>query len=200
MEPHDRAFSATLPDPDASPVLDFAGCTHTGQHRASNEDSFLIATTEPSPGAMLLAVADGMGGQGSGDIASRTALNALAQSLFSSQPEGVFSVQAPGQISRLTLPNFRDQLTEAVHSADEDVRTKAQQPGVSSEMGTTLTVGYVCWPLLYVIACELVQRANAHGGRDNITIIVGQTSAREQMHHAPVPPNRRSLRDTQPML
>lgn len=52
-------------------VLAAAARTHIGLTRANNEDSFLA-------GARLLAVADGVGGAAGGEVASATAIAALA--------------------------------------------------------------------------------------------------------------------------
>ena len=46
--------------------------TDTGLVRGNNEDSFLVDATH-----VLFAVADGMGGHRGGEVASRTAIEAL---------------------------------------------------------------------------------------------------------------------------
>ena len=53
-----------------------AGATHVGLRRSQNEDAFLI---DPANG--LIALADGIGGQEAGDVASSEAINALQEYL-----------------------------------------------------------------------------------------------------------------------
>ncbi|MDR2551299.1 MAG: protein phosphatase 2C domain-containing protein [Desulfobulbus sp.] len=54
----------------------YAGLTDPGRVRANNEDGLLLV-----PEAGLFAVADGLGGLGAGDVASRTALGYLHRQL-----------------------------------------------------------------------------------------------------------------------
>ncbi len=152
--------------PAASPeiCMDFAASSHGGQVRRVNEDSFVIADVQPcisvraacdafeiptgrSQG-MLIAVADGMGGQGDGQLASRTALESMLRSLLNA-PHVSLSA-SPGKLGQLTIPNLRGSIESAIQYADCEIRRRAAAPDVSSKMGTTLTLGYVHWPLLYV--------------------------------------------------
>jgi protein phosphatase len=55
----------------ASVTLSWAAGTDVGHHRADNEDSFVVT-------APLFAVADGMGGHSSGDVASDAVVRGLA--------------------------------------------------------------------------------------------------------------------------
>ncbi len=54
--------------------IEYAGLTHVGMKRNHNEDSFLLV-----PEANLFIVADGMGGHSSGEIASRIAVEEIAE-------------------------------------------------------------------------------------------------------------------------
>jgi len=101
MSGQPAAELAASPRQDAR--VEAAGITDVGRLRSTNEDAFLIATLQrsinvhqASPGARgwfpgdpagtLLIVADGMGGQGGGDVASSTAVNAVASHLLNLMP------------------------------------------------------------------------------------------------------------------
>src|SRR6186713_654181 len=95
------APSATTPAPVA---LDAAGATHVGRKRERNEDAYFIATLQrsmivhdASPAAArgwlagqaagtLLLVADGMGGMGGGELASRVAVETVTEYLLNVMP------------------------------------------------------------------------------------------------------------------
>jgi protein phosphatase len=100
---------------------------------------------------MVLAVADGMGGMGDGDVASSVAIREAFQYLLNAMTWQALPVSDPAD--RGTLPSFpglREQLTDAVTGSDAAVRREGKRPGVSGAMGTTLTFAYVRWPVLYV--------------------------------------------------
>jgi serine/threonine protein phosphatase PrpC len=155
----------TLPSierPTAS--LDACGLTDVGRVRQTNEDSYLIATLQRSivvhdaspaargwfPGetaGTLLVVADGMGGQGGGDVASRVAVSTVSSYLLNWMPWGA----APADQAQRTgsLPGVRDQLSSAVVAGDQTVRRTGAKSG-APRMGTTLTMALVLGTMLYV--------------------------------------------------
>lgn len=142
------------------------GATDIGRQRERNEDAFFVGkllrtmfvqqtnvneqhATWLTGGTQgwLLVVADGMGGQGSGDIASRSAVVAVTEYLCTAMPWSVKDAEPRG--TAVSLPGVREQLVEAVSVGESTVRLAASKPNVSARMGTTLTLAYVLWPNLY---------------------------------------------------
>ncbi len=93
-----------------------------GLLRERNEDA-AAALTLPD-GSLLLAVADGLGGLPAGEVASRTALDALVERLRAQPP-----------------PDPVEGLHEAFEEANRQVR--AQQHGPHARMATTLVAALV---------------------------------------------------------
>lgn len=150
--------------PKADVALDAAGLTDVGQERDKNEDAYLIGTLHRSlvvhhasasaegwfagePAGTLLLVADGMGGQGGGDIASRTAVNAVSSYLLNAMPWAKPAVGAVDE--RDSLMGLRAGLSSAVLTGDATVKTVGAKTG-TPHMGTTLTAALVLWPVVYV--------------------------------------------------
>ena len=144
--------------------VDAAGMTDMGRVRARNEDQFLIAeldrqllirsssveSTAPTRWrcqrqAMLLAVADGMGGHAGGAMASQVVLDALAGYLLRNLPWAgdldEAALHAADQEARRALVYCQSRLTEV-----------ADRKGLlGGQPGTTLTAAYVSWPQLLVL-------------------------------------------------
>jgi protein phosphatase len=97
----------------------------------------------------LLMIADGMGGQGGGHVASQIAVNTVAGYLLNVMPW----VTAPAPIAAAhrdaSLSGVRYELSSALVIGDSTVKNKAVQ-STTPQMGTTLTMALVLWPVLYV--------------------------------------------------
>lgn len=107
--------------------------TDIGRRRQRNEDSMLVDAE-----LGLFAVADGMGGHASGDVASSEAVRVVAESL---RPHHA-------QIGKLADPNDREArvqveklLSEAVRAANAAIHQQAQELPGKSRMGTTFCGG-----------------------------------------------------------
>ena len=99
-------------------VAEHAERTDTGRQRRANEDAYHAR-------APLFAVADGMGGAQAGEVASGTAVDALAAGL----PAGDGSVE--------------ERLSRVVQDANERIHALSVADEDRAGMGTTLTAAYV---------------------------------------------------------
>lgn len=155
--------------------LDVAGRTDLGLEREINQDQFFIATLQrrlavwdtslpptsrgwlpPSTDGTLMVVADGMGGTDGGEIASSVAVRSVSEYVCNVMPwvdakqrEMDAAVDAGPVPLRATIPGVRTGLHHALVQGDSDVRDAAVSAG-GSDMGTTVTLAYLLWPLLYV--------------------------------------------------
>ena len=101
-----------------TPQNNFFGITHIGLVRKKNEDRYLIKELEDK--SVLLAVADGLGGEVAGDYAAEIIMEKLA---------GLYS--SSGKDIQLEL----DQLTRAM---DKTIYKKGQENEALEGMGSTL--------------------------------------------------------------
>jgi protein phosphatase len=84
MEPRltpENPLSSPFRAPASRPALhiEVAACTDAGLSRADNQDSYLVIEPSSADPWALFAVCDGMGGAAGGDVASRTAVEALRE-------------------------------------------------------------------------------------------------------------------------
>lgn len=119
----------------ASVTLVVGRRTDIGRERSLNEDSLLTLDIAPvfrsiSMPVGLFVVADGMGGHDAGDVASRLAVRAVAQSAAD-------AVLAPASVGD-PLPDAREWLTTAAQAANRAVYEQRKAAG--TDMGTTLVM------------------------------------------------------------
>ena len=142
--------------------LDVYGLTHTGKIRPENQDHFLVGSlrgrlnvrlsslpdTEKLPVeeervASFMMVADGVGGGRSGEEASRTALEEVAQFIT----EGAGCYFRAGESER----DFVAALEAAARSWHNAVRERAASDPDTVGMATTLTLFIGVWPWSYLV-------------------------------------------------
>lgn len=110
--------------PDQRPMrLTAASASHVGLVRRVNEDAACLVRMDGS-GAILAAVADGMGGHGGGDLASRLAVDALKHAALEPLPA--------------RPPERYRWLLQAITDADVSIRATAARSFGMSIMGATL--------------------------------------------------------------
>lgn len=98
----------------------FAARSDVGFVRKQNQDA--VAVRSDDDGLGLVVVADGMGGEAAGDVASSLALEAVTRVFF--QPE--------------TAAATVDRLTMAVQQANARIYEEARQVEPYAGMGTTI--------------------------------------------------------------
>jgi PPM family protein phosphatase len=126
--------------------LAIATCTDVGRKRRNNEDKCLVLSLDErkqfdgqmaakfrlGPLGVVLAVADGMGGHQSGEVASALCTEALATELLRRVSEG-----------KLPRENPQSLLAEAVQALNEAIYTTAGRKPEFHGMGTTLTAAWL---------------------------------------------------------
>lgn len=143
--------------------LDLYGLTHAGRVRAENQDHFLLCTVHPQvvihgtslpePDglplrgqrlATIMLVADGVGGSAAGSRASRLATEAVTRFVSS-------TLRCYHTVGTSSEKEFMDALRSAANEAHDTVRAEAMTELAGRQMATTLSLGIVVWPWLYVL-------------------------------------------------
>ncbi len=154
-----------------------AGRTDIGKHRESNQDQFLIADLHKSmlietsslkldcqarlygrSFGRLLMVADGMGGHQAGSRASLLAIDLLINQL-------VNGMRWPTQVTAEEESRFVDDLKRLFETAHKLIVRESETHPELRGMGTTLTMCYIIWPMMYVVhagdsRCYLIRDEN----------------------------------------
>lgn len=143
--------------------LDLFGLTHPGHVRAENQDHFLLCTVHPQvvvhatslPGmdmlpmrgqrlATLMLVADGVGGGVQGGEASRVAAESVTRYVAG-------ALRSYHEVGSRGDEHFLEALRAAALEAHGAVRAEAAARAITRTMATTLSLGIVVWPWLYVL-------------------------------------------------
>jgi protein phosphatase len=169
--------------------VEIGAASRVGDAHVANEDQYFVGFVRPaldisqsSVGglvrdhgddrqAIVLAVADGVGRDGFGAIASREAIRCLASSLGRHQPSPLSAgrrlepVRARGGAS--SLADVRAALLGAFALGNDRIQALARREGRPSCMASTLTVAYLRYPQLHVAhvgdsRCHLLRRGHLH--------------------------------------
>jgi protein phosphatase len=143
--------------------VDFAGLTHTGKVRATNQDHFLICSlrkaveihdtslADVSPltragerMAFLAMIADGVGSGKKGGVASRLALENAT--LYATE-----SMRCYHDADTSDDQAFLDALQDAAFQAHASVVAEAEADADQRGMATTLTLWMFVWPRSYLL-------------------------------------------------
>jgi PPM family protein phosphatase len=128
---------------DAALSIDYCGMTDLGRIRKNNEDNYAVwdlmsgEAREQGPGTIarlgprgaLLLVADGMGGEACGEVASATCIEVLPQRLR----------ELLDGLSEVDDSNFVRAIKEAIAFANQTILGMARQDPRYAGMGTTVT-------------------------------------------------------------
>jgi protein phosphatase len=143
--------------------VDSYGCTDVGKVREVNQDQFLIAelhkviavahTSLPhqyrqrfasGARALLLLVADGVGGGVAGEQASSLTLDTIVSYVTN-------SMRCFYKLDDQVQKELLGELASVVRQSDEMVRSEGEKDPAQTGMATTLTMAHVLWPRVYVV-------------------------------------------------
>jgi PPM family protein phosphatase len=152
------------------------GYSHVGNVRQANEDHFVIASLQRSvqlrqtnlddvgmferlcgPMAYLYAVADGVGGQAGGRLASGMAVQTIVEYL--SETVGSYHSVPPGQEHA-----FLDPLGVAVQRAHDSLLAAFEKEGQAGP-ATTLTIALLVWPRTFLVHVGDSRAYHRRGGQ-----------------------------------
>jgi serine/threonine protein phosphatase PrpC len=120
-------------------LVDFAGASHAGKVRSSNEDVWRV-----DPGLGLFAVADGMGGHAAGEVAARLAVDELGKVLRAPASLAVLDafVANPGLDTRRAVFELMGRAAEASHQVVKDSAAKdLKRRGMGCTLDAVLLLG-----------------------------------------------------------
>jgi serine/threonine protein phosphatase PrpC len=150
--PADATRTSVDPPPATGQIaVDLGAATHQGLVRANNEDSYLVARADRSLELLLtnlpagevpawaaersygLVVADGMGGEAAGEVASRLALRAVVEHVLATADWVMRDAVAH-------RAQVEERIAERFVAADQAVHAEADRNPQASGMGTTMTL------------------------------------------------------------
>lgn len=186
-------------------LIDYAAITHVGRVRKNNEDAYLVSALDgdeprinslgPMPGicqaGILAAVADGMGGAASGEIAAREGLASLSVNLFGHW--GRFPQQQGTEKALLRA------LKHAVEEASSAVLRYADVERCTRGMGSTLTAA-VLWKGYAYLAQVGDSRAYVFRKPRLVQVTEDQTLVRQMLASGQITPEEARIHPQRSMI
>jgi protein phosphatase len=135
----------------------YAAATDTGRVRKNNEDAYLA-----DPALGIFAVADGMGGHASGEVASRMAVDLLREAIVRASTEKNLPLS---EESTAIISSPAKVLIQGIRLANQRIYQASQEKEENKGMGTTLVAVYF----------SLSSTVVAHVGDSRLYLLRGQT-------------------------
>jgi protein phosphatase len=139
------------------------GATDHGKRRTQNQDSVLCYTISASRTPVgLYAVADGMGGQSAGEVASQIAIETVREDLgqYLDRSVGILPDDGAGVVTTRLVEDdpfpdrpsmsMIDALNAAIQRCNERIREHGAQHPDASGLGSTLTVAMITGDLALI--------------------------------------------------
>ena len=130
-----RAELYSLASRGVSLQISSGGATHVGMVRTNNEDSYRIVQS-----LNLFVLADGMGGEAHGEVASALAVETVIKQCTEGEENP--AAPLPGE-AKPGLTRKSRQLLNAVHVANQRVFQSAEEHPEQQGMGATLTAAWI---------------------------------------------------------
>lgn len=116
--------------------MKYGACSHTGNIRDTNQDSYFINENDNFP---VFVVADGMGGHNGGEIASRITVDVIKNNT-----DIYYEKLIKG---KLPIPGF---IRKTLELCNEEIYNASNENKIYKGMGTTVTMGCIFEGKLYI--------------------------------------------------
>ncbi|WP_045211617.1 PP2C family protein-serine/threonine phosphatase [Desulfonatronovibrio magnus] len=154
----------------------FSQCSDKGKVRDQNED-FHGHASNPYIDAHIFCVADGMGGYGAGDIASKSVINSVTTEFKN--------------IKRFTAGAIKDSIASLFHTAQQELASIRQSKG-KTMMGTTLAI-LVFYERLVISANVGDTRIYCFDGQELKQLSYDHTVVNEMLNNKTITPEQAIL-------